>query len=398
MSSQPILPANTTNRSATPVEQRIRSFLRTGIDKLAPRDNGIYYALIVIWGLLSIVSALVGGVPFFSPRNIANILYQSSFVAIAAVPMTLVLVSGNFDLSVGAIAALCGASVLLLSNNVGIYPAILLSLVIGVVIGLVNSFIVLVIGINAFIVTLATMTTLRGLLLIVTDGQTATAANRSLVMPLKAIENGTWTSPNLLLVAAAIGAVLVIRLALIDRAPSRRLVASTVVAAGLVVAGALFDGRWTLAKPVYYMVGITAVAWIVTELTIVGRRLQAVGANPEAARLMGMGINRYKAVPFVLNGLGGAVVGVLFAGRIGSVLPNTLTGFELTVITSAILGGTSLYGGSGNVLKTMAGCVVLFSLVNGFDLLGLGSSYQGVISGVVLVIAAAIYTVGRNRR
>ena len=102
---------------------------------------------------------------------------------------------------------------------------------------------------------------------------------------------------------------------------------------------------------------------------------------------------------FILVGvIVAAFVGILFAARIGAVLPNAMSGLELTVITAAILGGTSLYGGSGSVLKSVAGAVVLFSLVNGFDIVGLGSSYQGVISGIVLVIAAAIYTVGKRGR
>ena len=136
----------------------------------------------------------------------------------------------------------------------------------------------------------------------------------------------------------------------------------------------------------------------ITRFTMIGRRLQAVGANAEAARLIGIDINRYRVVPFVLNGLAAAFVGLLFAARIGAVLPNAMAGMELTVITAAILGGTSLFGGSGNVLKSVAGVVVIYSLINGFDILGLGTSYQGVIEGVVLIIAAAIYTVGRRRR
>jgi ribose/xylose/arabinose/galactoside ABC-type transport system permease subunit len=164
----------------------------------------------------------------------------------------------------------------------------------------------------------------------------------------------------------------------------------------LVVAGFFFDATWPLAKPVYYMAAVTAVAWCVTRFTIIGRRLQAVGANPEAARLIGISINRYRIVPFVLNGLAASFVGLLFAARLGAVLPNAMSGMELTVITAAILGGTSLFGGSGSVLKSVTGAVVLYSLVNGFDILGLGTSYQGVIEGVVLIIAAAIYTIGNR--
>jgi D-xylose transport system permease protein len=370
---------------------------RERIKALSLGEAGIYYALAITWVALTFVAFGVGAPSFLSPANLANILYQSAFIAILAVPMTLVLISGNFDLSVGATAAMCAACVLLLSGTVGIYAAIFLTLLIGMFIGLVNAVIVQWVGINAFIVTLAMMTALRGLLLIITGGHTAVASDRTILGPLKAIENGTWTVPNLFFVGAVIALLMALWYFISDRERQRRIVFAGVIGVALLVAGFFVDASWTLAKPVYYMAALTVIAWIVTEFTIVGRRLQAVGANTEAARLIGINITRYKAVPFILNGLAAAFVGILFSARLGSVLPNAMSGLELTVITAAILGGTSLYGGSGSVLKTIAGSIVLFSLVNGFDIVGLGSSYQGVISGVVLIIAAAVYTVGKRK-
>lgn len=363
---------------------------------IAPSESGIYYAMAVIWILLAVMTTATGVPAFLAPANLANIFYQTSFVAIVAVTMTLVLVSGNFDLSVGSTAALCGASVLLLTDSVGVYPAIGLSMVIGCVIGLLNGSIVQLLGINAFIVTLGTMTALRGILLIITGGKTASASNRTVIAGLRALENGAWTTPNLLLLGA-LGA-LVATVILFARGRRMPALLAGAAAAVLVIASLAIDARWTLAKPVYYMFAIVGLAWFVTRYTIVGRRLDAVGANQEAARLSGINVRRYKMVPFVLNGLAAAIVGILFAARIGAVLPNTLSGLELTAIAAAILGGTSLYGGSGNVIKTLSGAVVLFSLVNGFDIFGLGSSYQSVIEGVVLIIAAAIYTLGGKRR
>jgi D-xylose transport system permease protein len=358
-------------------------------------EAGIYYALAIIWVVLEACTQFLGGPDFLNPANLANILYQSSFVAIIAVPMTLVLISGNFDLSVAATAAISAACVLLLSDVVGIYPAMAISLIAGAFIGLVNAAIVQGLGINAFIVTLATMTALRGVLLIITGGHTASANDRELTLPLKAVENGVWVLPNLWW---CVGAVALACSAFAWWRKWQRpwlLIAIGFVLLGI---GFYFDASWALAKPVYYMTAITAIAYVITQFTIIGRRLQAVGANSEAARLIGISVNRYRVVPFVLNGLAAAFVGLLFAARIGAVLPNAMTGMELTVITAAILGGTSLFGGSGNVLKSVAGVVVIYSLINGFDILGLGTSYQGVIEGVVLIIAAAIYTVGRRRK
>ncbi len=358
-------------------------------------EAGIYYALAVIWIVLEGCTLLLGTTNFLNPGNLANILYQSSFVAIIAVPMTLVLISGNFDLSVAATAAISAACALLLSDVVGIYPAMAISLVSGAFIGLINAAVVQGLGINAFIVTLATMTALRGVLLIMTGGHTASANDRELVLPLKRIENGVWVLPNLWWCG---GAILLVASGFEWWRKGRPSLLLIVLGVISIAIGFYFDASWALAKPVYYMAAITAVAYVVTQFTMIGRRLQAVGANSEAARLIGIDVNRYRVVPFVLNGLAAAFVGLLFAARIGAVLPNAMAGMELTVITAAILGGTSLFGGSGNVLKSVVGVVVIYSLINGFDIIGLGTSYQGVIEGVVLIIAAAIYTVGRGRR
>jgi ribose/xylose/arabinose/galactoside ABC-type transport system permease subunit len=369
---------------------------RTVLKGLSLGEAGIYYALALILIVLTVLTRTFESQNFLDPANLANILYQASFVAIIAVPMTLVLISGNFDLSVAATAALSAACVLLLSDQVGIFPAMAISLVPGLLAGLVNAAVVQGLGINAFIVTLAMMTALRGVLLIITGGHTASADDRDALWPLKWIENGFWVTPNLLWCAAAIA---MIAAGVSWYRGSRKL---PLIWAGagivLIIAGCFIDASWPLAKPVYYMAAITAVAWCVTRFTIIGRRLQAVGANPEAARLMGISVNRYRVVPFVLNGLAASFVGLLFAARLGAVLPNAMSGMELTVITAAILGGTSLFGGSGSVLKSVTGAIVLYSLVNGFDMLGLGTSYQGVIEGVVLIIAAAIYTVGKRGR
>ena len=232
--------------------------------------------------------------------------------------------------------------------------------------------------------------------MIITGGHTASADDREALWPLKWIENGFWVTPNLLWCAAAVA---VIAAGVFWRRGRAKLpLIWGAIGIALIIAGFFIDASWPLAKPVYYMAAVTAVAWCVTRFTIIGRRLQAVGANAEAARLMGISVNRYRVVPFVLNGLAASFVGLLFAARLGAVLPNAMSGMELTVITAAILGGTSLFGGSGSVLKSVTGAVVLYSLGNGFDILGLGTSYQGVIEGVVLIIAAAIYTVGKRGR
>ena len=146
------------------------------------------------------------------------------------------------------------------------------------------------------------------------------------------------------------------------------------------------------------MGAFTAVVWFVSTFTIYGRRLYAVGGNPEAARLSGINVVGYKLFAFVLCSAAAGFAGILFASRLRSINPTALQGSELTVIAAAILGGTSLYGGAGSVVKTVAGALLLFALTNGFNILNLGANYQGLIEGIVVVAAAAVYTVSGSRR
>jgi ribose/xylose/arabinose/galactoside ABC-type transport system permease subunit len=172
-------------------------------------------------------------------------------------------------------------------------------------------------------------------------------------------------------------------------------------ALGGVIVGALAllaGPAFAVAAPVVYLALFTVSVWAVLRFTIVGRRIYAVGGNAEAARLSGINVHAYKLGAFILSSAAAGFAGVLFGCRLGAINPTALQGAELTVIAAAILGGTSLFGGAGSVLKTVAGALLLFTLTNGFNVLDLGASYQGLIEGVVVIAAAAIYTVGGKRR
>jgi D-xylose transport system permease protein len=185
---------------------------------------------------------------------------------------------------------------------------------------------------------------------------------------------------------------------------AKRGVALTPTAVGFILAGLApicivwkTGFQFMIAKPVIYMIVITAFAWFIMNFTNVGRRLYAVGSSPEAARLSGINVTKYKLMAFVLCSATAGFAGILFASRLRSISPNALSGSELTVIAAAILGGTSLFGGVGSVVKTVAGALLLFTLTNGFNIMNLGTNYQGLVEGVVVVAAAAIYTVGGSR-
>jgi len=396
--------ARPAGRSGSPQRWRVLSL----------RELGVFYALLLIWLLLSAATIGLGRPLFLQPSNILNVFYQSSLISIMGIAMTVVLITGNFDLSVASVAALSAALFIELSAPWGVWPALVATLAICACIGLLNGAIVELLGINAFIVTLGTLTAIRGLVLIVTDGRSLSVDDPDILLWMNGFEGGSLAArPALcaaglacLLLAGALG---LRRRRLGARAdaspadpspagPDAALLGSLAFGIALLAMGLSCSAHARLALPVLYVAAMTLATWFVLRFTVVGRRVYAVGGNPEAARLSGIDVRRYRIAGFVFSALAAGFSGVLFASRLGAINPTALQGGELTVIAAAILGGTSLLGGAGSVVKTVVGALVLFSLNSGFNVLNLGANYQGLIEGVVLVAAAAIYTVGSQRR
>ena len=364
-------------------------------------EMGVYYALLLLITALTIITTYLGQANYLSVQNLSNVVYQSSLVSIMAVAMTVVLISGNFDLSVASVAALAAAMLIGNADAIGFLPAAILAMGVAMSIGLLNGVIVQYVGINAFIVTLGTMTAVRGLILIYTDGRSLSTSEPSAVEAMKIFETGKHDAFWLVL---ALGAVL-LAVGLFDLIKSRsRGVAARPVGVGSALGGIAFlfiswasHGELFLRNPVIYMGIFTAIVWLVLSFTIVGRRLYAVGGNAEASRLSGINVTRYKLLAFVFCSAAAGFAGILFASRLRSLNPTGLQGAELTVIAAAILGGTSLFGGAGSVLKSLAGALLLYTLTNGFNIMNLGAHWQGLIEGIVVVAAAAIYTVGNKK-
>lgn len=368
---------------------------------LSLREMGVYYALILLVLILSAVTAYTGRANYLTLSNITNVLYQSSLVGMMAVTMTVILITGNFDLSVASVAALSAAVMIGVADSVGFWPAALLGVAVAMLVGVLNGAIVQLLGINAFIVTLGTLTAIRGVVQIVTDGRSLSVSDPGALAAMQALESGrVHVALPLLVIGAALvggGALLAFRARRAGRSGALP-VGAMLGGLSLVAVSGFGGAQLTVQKPVVYMAVFTALVWFVLTFTITGRRVYAVGGNPEAARLSGINVKRYKMVAFILcSGIAG-VAGVLFGSRLGAINPTALQGQELAVIASAILGGTSLFGGAGSVVKTLAGTLLLVTLANGFNILNLGANYQGVIEGTVIVAAAAIYTLGGSRR
>jgi D-xylose transport system permease protein len=362
------------------------------------REAGVYYALILLMAIIGLITYLSGRPNYFSAANLTNILYQASLVGMMGVAMTVILITGNFDLSVASVAALAGAVLIGVSNTLGFWPAAGVALLVAIAVGVLNGAIVQLLGINAFIVTLGTLTAIRGLVLIVTDGRSLLVEDPAVKAEMVAFEGGREPIQIGLYVVGAL--LLAGALYLATRHANRLPTAIGLALAGVAAVGvALLGGpELTVAKPVLYTAAFTLIVWFVLGFTTIGRRVYAVGGNAEAARLSGVNVGVYKMAAFVLCSATAGFAGVLFGSRLGAINPTALQGAELTVIAAAILGGTSLFGGAGSVVKTLVGALLLFALTNGFNILNLGANYQGVIEGTVVVAAAAIYTVGGARR
>jgi D-xylose transport system permease protein len=365
---------------------------------LGLREAGVYYALILLMMVIGVSTAVSGRPSYFSAGNMTNILYQASLVGLMGVAMTVILITGNFDLSVASVAALAAAVLISLAGSLGFWAAAAIALLVAAGVGALNGAIVQLLGINAFIVTLGTLTAIRGVVLIVTNSRSLLVEDPAAKAEMIAFEGGRVPIQIALFV---LGALLIAGAAYALargkwRNPSA--VGAAVGGCALLALGLAGGSSLTVAKPVIYTGAYTLIVWFVLGFTTIGRRIYAVGGNAEAARLSGVNVGAYKLAAFILCSATSGFAGILFGSRLGAINPTALQGAELTVIAAAILGGTSLFGGAGSVIKTLVGALLLFTLTNGFNILNLGANYQGLIEGTVVVTAAAIYTVGGSRR
>ncbi len=365
------------------------------------QEAGVYYALVFLIAALTVITTYQGQSNYLTVSNLSNVVYQASLTAMMAVAMTVVLISGNFDLSVASVAAFSAAVLIGNADIIGFWPALALAMTAAICLGLLNGVIVQYVGINAFIVTLGTMTAVRGAILLYTDGRSLAISSPEVIESMKAFEGGRH---NAFWVAVLAGALLVaygMWSALRDRGAGTPMRPSSVgmVAGGLalLLLASVSGGELPVRNPVVYLTVFTLAVWFFLKFTRFGRRVYAVGGNAEAARLSGINVTRYKLLAFVFCSAVAGFAGILFASRLRAINPTGLQGAELTVIASAILGGTSLFGGAGSVIKTLAGALLLFSLTNGFNILNLGANWQGLIEGTVVITAAAIYTIGSRK-
>ncbi len=375
--------------------------LRGQAGRVSLRNYSLIAVLIITWAVLA---WLTDGI-FLSQRNLTLMSLQSSITGLAAISAVMLIVTRNFDISVGSAVALVGVVVAWMTVRWQIDPllAVPAALAAGVVLGGWNGWWVTRVGVPSFIVTLAGMLIFRGISMIITNGATISPVPPS----MKEFALGFFPAvPSILLVAAALGAYVVFVIATARRARSMGLVNDIkpgVIRALIPAAiGAFLAMYMGSAKGFPYIVLLLAVCALVAEVimrrTTFGSKLYAIGGNPEAARLAGIDIKRVIFRDWVIAGLMYGIIGIALTARVsGAVAGSAGLFLELDAIAAAIIGGTSFAGGRGTIFGALLGALLMGSLNNGMSLMNMPTFYQDTARGVVLLIAVAIDVVSRRR-
>jgi D-xylose transport system permease protein len=367
----------------------------------APRDSVLLLVLAAVW--LFFYFATNG--TFLTQRNLLLLALQTSIVSLAAINAVMLIVTRNFDLSVGSAVALVGVILALLTVKYGFGATVGVAAAIvgGVVMGVWQGLWVARIGVSSFIVTLAGMLYFRGLSMIATNGATVAPLPDSLTD----LATGFLPrAPSIAAILVAVSGYLLFRLRDLLRARSLGLAPRIEVDLARIAAPALLAALlciWLASRQgIPYLVVLVAVCAAAAEIlmrrTRFGARLYAIGGNPEAARLSGIDLKRVIFWNFVIAGFGYGVTGVALTARVSGAIGGTAgLSLELDAIAAAIIGGTSLSGGRGRILGALLGALLMGSLNNGMSLMNVPIFYQNTARGAVLLLAVAIDHLSRAR-
>ncbi|CAA9560716.1 MAG: Ribose ABC transport system, permease protein RbsC [uncultured Thermomicrobiales bacterium] len=307
--------------------------------------HGAIAAFLLRYGIVLALLALVAFFAWRSPvfltdDNLLQVLLQASVNTIVALGMTFVIITAGIDLSVGSTAALAGmvAATAMKTGLLGLvlpWPvAVLVGLLVGLLVGATNGLLITWLRITPFIVTLGTLSVVRGLTLIFSEGR-----------PVFGFPEGFNA------IAGRVGPVPV---------------------------------------PVLIAAVLTLVVWFVLRYTRLGEYTYAIGGNEEATRLAGVPVTRYKVAVYTLGGALAAVAGIVLTARLRTAEPNAASGYELDAIAATVMGGTSLFGGEGGVVGTIVGALIIATLRNGLNLLNVQAYYQQLAIGLVIILAVAL--------
>lgn len=367
------------------------------------RDYIMYIALVVI---MVFFTWKTNG-SFIQARNISNLINQAGYVAVLAIGMTLILILRHIDLSVGYVAGFSGAIAAILMTQFGLneWVAIVLVLLLGLCIGMYQGLLVTRVGVPAFVTTLAGMFIFRGLL------NLSLQKTGTIIVPNKnfnALSNGfipdiPGIGGNTHILTLIIGIIAVI-MVVYSQIKARRnkikynfavpsfpvfvaiIIFISVIIMLIIVQLANYSGLpWTAV-----IVGVVLVIYnYMLNRTKLGRYIYGIGGNDQAAELSGINVKAVTLFAFCSMGVLAALSGILYTSRLQSATPTAGLGFEMDAIASSYIGGVAVSGGIGRVTNTIIGALVIMSLTNGMNLMGVDISYQYVVKGIIFIIAVA---------
>lgn len=299
------------------------------------------YAVLIMIAVLIVALGFMSD-SFFTFRNLLNILNQNAPLAIMASAMTLVIIAGGFDLSVGSIFAMGAVCSAWIALHVDPYVGLLLAPVIGLALGTLNGVVITTLKVHSFLATIATSLIFKGFAIVISDGR---------LIPVRMAEF-TWLGRDRI--------------------------------------GGVFIAVWV-------MIAFALILTFTLNRTVFGRKVFSVGGNEEAAILSGIRTNRIKIATFALAGLAAGLASAIAVSRISMGQASAGTGMELQAIAAVILGGTSIYGGVGAVWRSIAGVLLLALINNGFNILNADPFYRDLTTGLVILAAIGISAGGKPR-
>lgn len=377
------------------------------------RRNMRQYGMLIALGLIVVLFAVWTEGDLLLPRNVSNLVLQNSYILILAIGMMLVIIAGHIDLSVGSLTAFIGsmAAVFMVKNDLPWPVAVILCLAMGALAGAAQGFFIAYGGIPSFIVTLAGMLIFRGLTEIFLEGQTLGPFPEGLQKVANGFlpevgPNTNYHNLTLLLGFAMIAFVVFQEFR--DRrrqqefsleVPPFNLFLLKLVALGAAILTlTLLLASYKGAPIVLLILGVLLVGFgYVMRNAIIGRHIYAIGGNLPAAKLSGVKDKKVTFLVFLNMGMLAALAGLVFAARFNAASPKAGLNFELEAIAASFIGGASMNGGVGTVLGAIIGGLVLGVLNNGMNLVGIGTDWQQVIKGLVL-LAAVGFDVWNKRK
>lgn len=377
------------------------------------KQYGMFLILIGIFILFAITTKGANA----KPVNINNLIMQNGYVVILAIGMLLCVLTGNIDLGVGSVVAVCGsvAGIIMIDYKMNMWVAIFAALAVGLLTGLFAGFFIAYLGIPPFVVTLATMLMGRGLTYTLLQAQTKGPFGESYnfigagFLPVIQVPFGDGTIDIVSIVVAIIASVALIYSEFRSYSTKKKynFAVNPVWQIALKLAIMLFIiwfFFYKLARAnglpfvLLIMVILIAVYGFITTKTVAGRQIYALGGNRKAANLSGIDTNKVFFWVYVNMGFLSSIAGIVLAARNGSATPKAGDGFEMDAIASCYIGGAAVAGGAGSIVGAVVGAFIMGILNNGMSLMGFTTDVQKIFKGVVLLLAVTLDVLSKRKK